>query len=451
MKKTTLYLTLLIPIAIGIGLTPIVANGQNINTAAGDHAQGYTGDNGLALSAELNNPTQVAVDAIGNLYFTDFANSRIREVNTAGIIFTVAGNGKTGYVGDGGPATNAELNNPGGIAIDKSGNVYIADADNDVVRMVNTQGNINTFAGTGTSGFSGDGSAATSAKLSAPNAVAVDGLGNVYISDAGNDRIRMVSSSGNISTVAGNGKFAYAGDNGPATSASIDYPYGIAIDGSNNLYIADYVNNRIRKVSGGTITTIAGNGTPGYTGDGAAATAAELNYPLAVAIGPDSSTVYLTDGADNVIRYIDTKGNIHTCAGNGSAGYTGDGGPATAAQMNYPYGIAVNSMGNLFIADEDNNVIRETGAVQGINELNAAINLTIYPTPASNTLNIVINNNQDQINEITIYNMLGEQVYNANTTHFPASINISNLNAGIYILRVQNAKGVLNKPFEVVR
>lgn len=446
MKKQVLFLTTL------IAVITTACTAQNIYTAAGNGTQGYSGDNGQALSAKLNNPTQVATDALGNVYITDFANSKIREINTGGIIFTLAGNGKTGYAGDGGPAVNAELNNPGGIAVDGAGNVYIADIDNNVIRKVDTKGNISTFAGTGTSGFSGDGGAATSAKLAAPNAIAVDASGNVYVSDAGNSRIRIISTTGIITTVAGNGNFAYSGDNGPATAAAINYPYGVAIDAFDNLYIADYVNNRIRKVSGGIISTVAGNGNPGYTGDGGAATTAEINYPIAVAVRPDSNLVYLADGSDNVIRYVDSKGNIHTCAGNGTAGYKGDGGPATAAEFNYPYGIAFNQIGNLFIADQNNNVIRETGGVQGVNELDNSATIGIYPNPSRGVFNIQANSQQLMTNsKIAIYNMSGEEIYSNSTVRFPFIIDLEGCNTGIYILQITGELGTFNKLIEIAR
>jgi len=441
------YTHLLLALLISM---PFVSNSQDINTVAGNNSQGFMGDNGQATAAELNNPTEVAVDAIGNIYITDFANDRIRQVNTGGIIFTLAGNGKSGYTGDNGQATNAELNNPAGIAVDNNGNIYIADASNNVVRKVNSSGVITTIAGTGTSGFSGDGNAATAAKLSDPNSVAVDGSGNVYISDAGNDRIRMVA-SGTITTVAGNGTFSFSGDGGPATAASINYPYCIALDSKGNLYIADYTNNRIRMVSSGTITTIAGNGTPGYTGDGGLATAAEITYPIGVAVDQDSGKVYITDGANSVVRYIDASSKIYTYAGNGKPGYAGDGGPATAAELNYPYGVATDKFGNLFIADEYNYVVREVLLPVGINELTNNRDIVVYPIPSSGNITIQLPTFNGQA-IVNIYDVLGQKVYTNTLSNSENNNTLGlNLNTGIYILQAETSKGILSKRIEIMK
>ena len=217
----------------------------------------------------------MAVDASGNLYIADTGNNRIRKVSATGIITTVAGNGSAGYSGDGGPATSAQLDGPEGVAVDGSGNLYIADTCNNRIRKVSATGIITTVAGNGSAGYSGDGGPATSAQLSLPAGVAVDGSGNLYIADSGNNRIRKVSATGIITTVAGNGSPGYSGDGGPATSAQLNQPAGVAVDASGNLYIADSSNNRIRKVSAtGIITTVAGNGFDGYSGDGGPATSA---------------------------------------------------------------------------------------------------------------------------------------------------------------------------------
>jgi trimeric autotransporter adhesin len=225
----------------------VTAKTNIITTVAGTRDNGYSGDNGAATSAELSNPSAVAVDAAGNIYISDFGNNRIREVDAkSGIITTIAGNGTSGYSGDGAAATAAELNNPRGLSVDAAGTVYVADFGNNCIRKI-SGGIITTIAGNGNSGYSGDGGAAASAQLNSPTAVAVDAFGNIYISDTYNNRIRKVS-SGIITTVAGNGNKNYSGNNGPATSASLNTPYGVALDASGNLYIADYYNNRIRKV-----------------------------------------------------------------------------------------------------------------------------------------------------------------------------------------------------------
>jgi sugar lactone lactonase YvrE len=443
---------LFIPI---LGLLPIVTSAQVITTIAGTSVAGSSGDKGQATAAELHNPVAVAFDGGGNLYIADFANNKIRMVSSAGVITTVAGNGSSGSSGDGGQATAAQLNNPEGVAMDIAGNIYIADAGNNVIRKVYTSGIITTLAGTLTLGFSGDGGPANKAELNGPNAIAVDDSGRVFISDASNDRIRMIDTKGIIRTVAGNGKFGFSGDNGAATAAEIDFPYGIAVDTNSNLYIADYVNSRIRKVNKtGIISTIAGNGTPGYTGDGGQATAAELNFPVAVAVG-DSGKIFTTDASDNVIRNINASGVISTYAGDDTAGYAGNGGLATAAQMNYPYGITFDAYHNLFIADQDNNVIREVIAPVGINELSMTERIRVYPIPSNGKLNMQIDNGQmaidNQRSKIDVFNIVGENVFSLSAAHFPLSVDLSSLNMGIYILRITTSRGVFNKRIEILR
>jgi sugar lactone lactonase YvrE/PKD repeat protein len=329
-----------------------------ISTVAGNGTAGYSGDGGAATNAELDNPWGVAVDGSGNLYIADCENNRIRMVNISGIINTVAGNGSLGYSGDGGAATSAKLLFPSGVAVDGSGNLYLADKYNNAIRMVNTSGIINTVADNGTWGYSGDGGAATSAELNCPAGVVLDSSGNLYIADWFNNRIRMVNTSGIISTVAGNGKEGYSGDGEAATNAELDNPGGVTMDGSGNLYIADTRNNRIRMVNtSGIISTVAGGGTGGL-GDGGAATNAELNYPIGVALD-SSGNLYIADCYNNLIRMVNkSTGFINTVAGNGTGGYSGDGEAATSAELNCPTGVALDSSGNLYIADTNNNCVR---------------------------------------------------------------------------------------------
>jgi sugar lactone lactonase YvrE len=338
-----------------------------INTVAGNGTAGYSGDGGAAINAAIRWPRSVALDAAGNIYIADYGNNRIRKLTVAtGIISTVAGNGTYGYSGDGGLATMAQLCATG-VAVDSAGNIYIADNVTRIRKVTVSTGIITTVAGNGTQGYSGDGGPATSAQLNLL-AVAVDSAGNIYISDWGNNRIRKVTAAtGIISTVAGNGAMGYSGDGGPATSASLFAPVGVAVDGAGNIYISDMSNNRIRKVtaSTGIISTVAGNGTFGYSGDGGPAINAGLRGPAGVAVDR-AGNIYIADqnwgsGNERIRRVTASTGIISTVAGNGTDGYTGDGGPATNAELYLAVGVGVDAAGNIYIADYGNNRIRIVG------------------------------------------------------------------------------------------
>lgn len=329
-----------------------------ITTVAGNGTAGYVGDSGLATNAQLNYPTSVAADAAGNLYLADTNNFRLRKVSSGGTITTVAGDGTAGFSGDSGPATSAQFSTAQSVATDANGNVYVADSGNHRIRKISTNGVLTTVAGNGASGYSGDGGPATAAKLKGAQGIATDAAGNLYIADSGNQRIRKVSSAGIITTVAGSGGYGYGGDGGLATNAQLSYPSGVAVDAAGNLYIADSNNARVRKVSpSGTITTVAGNGTPGYSGDGGPATSAQLNLPQDVAIDA-SGNLYIADSFNNRVRKVSPGGVITTVAGNGTPGYSGDGGPAASAQLLDARGLAVDAAGNLYLADSNNARVR---------------------------------------------------------------------------------------------
>ncbi len=341
-----------------VSITLALTDYFRIVTAAGSETSGFGGDGGAAAAAQLREPNGVAVDGSGNIYIADTNNHRIRKVDSGGAITTVAGSGTSGFGGDGGAAAAAQLREPGGAAVDSAGNLYIADAGNHRIRKVDSGGAITTVAGSGTSGFGGDGGAAAAAQLREPGGAAVDSAGNLYIADAGNHRIRKVDSGGAITTVAGSGTSGFGGDGGAATAAGLDNPIGVAVDSAGNLYIADAGNHRIRKVDTlGAITTVAGSGTAGYSGDGGAATAAQLSSPYGVAVD-SAGNLYIADESNHRIRKVDSGGAITTVAGSGTAGYGGDGGAATAAQLREPIGVAVDSAGNLYIADTGNHRIR---------------------------------------------------------------------------------------------
>lgn len=335
-----------------------------IKTVAGNGLAGFSGEGGRATSAQLVSTFDVAVDGQGNLFLPDYSSNVVRKVSPKGIITTVAGGG-TGAVGDGGPATNARLMQPYGVAVDQQGDLFIGEDYR--IRKVSPDGTITTVAGTGAPGFSGDGGPATSARLIDPAGLVVDAKGNLFFTDRGNVRIREVSAQGIITTVAGNGKSGFSGDGGPAISAQLNVPYGLAVDGQGNLFIADSYNYRVRKVDpSGTITTVAGDGNSGYTyngtypissGDGGPATSAHLSDAWGVAVDGQGNLLF-TEESNHRIRKVSPKGIISTVAGRGTSGYSGDGGPALSAQLNDPLGIAVDGQGSVYIADSNSAVRR---------------------------------------------------------------------------------------------
>jgi sugar lactone lactonase YvrE len=343
-------------------ITPLSGIGI-ITTVAGTGLKTYSGDGGQATAASLNYPYGVTVDAAGNMYITDTLNNRIRKVlRSSGVITTIAGDGTLSYGGDGGPATSAQLRSPFGVAVATSGDIYIADSSNWRVRLVeNSTGIITSVAGNGVSGYSGDGGQATLAAINAPTSIALDSDGNIYIATPFDDRVRkVIKNTKIITTVAGDGTSGFSGDGGLATSARLFRPYGVALDKSGNLYIADNTNNCIRLVtkSTGIITTIAGDGTTGYSGDGGPATSARLSSPFEVSVDA-SGNVYISDTYNHRVRMVTkSTGIISTLGGDGMPAYSGDGGISTSAQFFNPRGIAVDASGSLFIADTSNSRLR---------------------------------------------------------------------------------------------
>ena len=415
-----------------VGAPAAYAAAGTISTVAGDGTFGFSGDGGPATSAELSNDAGVAVDPSGDVLIGDYENGRVRLVAAAscssgcpyglssmtkGDIYTVAGDGTGGISGDGGPATSAGLGGPRAITVDSSGDLLIG-GDLARVRLVAwsscssgcpyglapmTEGDIYTVAGDGTAGFSGDGGAATSAELSDPFGVGVDANGDLLIAEVGNGRVRLVAASscssgcpyglpsmtrGDIYTVAGDGTYSYSGDGGAATSAGLNNPYGVGVDAAGDLLIADTSNGAVRLVawascsSGcpyglpsmtrGDIYTVAGNGTQGYSGDGGAGTGAQLYYPEGVSVDP-AGDLLIGDAGNSRVRLVAsascssgcpyglssmTTGDIYTVAGDGTAGFSGDGGAATSAELNAPDEIAVDARGDLLIADSQNVRVR---------------------------------------------------------------------------------------------
>ena len=377
-----------------------VANNGNVAIIAGTGIAGYSGDGGSATNAQLFSPKAVVADASGNLYIADQGNGRIRKI-ASGTVSTIAGTGTTSATPGTGPA-NSSLNY--GLALDASRNIFTADYNNNVVHKVVADGTATTVVGTGVAGFSGDGGQAVNAQLSYPTGLAIDTAGNLYICDAGNHRVRKVATDGTITTFAGSGQVGYTGDGGSAVNAALDNPVGITVDTSGNVYFADEGANVVRKVSGGNISTVAGTGTAGFSGDGGQATSATLNQPSDVAVDA-SGNILITDAGNGRLRKIASGGIITTlatasslsgvtvdAAGNayltlptsdtieevtpggtvttvagtaGAIGYAGDGGPAASAQLNFPTGITIDASGHIYFSDTHNFSVREltpTGA-----------------------------------------------------------------------------------------
>jgi sugar lactone lactonase YvrE len=318
-------------------------------------------DGGPATSTLLYSPFGVAVASAGDLYIADTDNNRVRRVTPEGVITTVVGDGAAGFRGDGGPAASARLNQPRDVAVDSAGNLYIADRFNDRIRRVTPSGIISTVAGGGgAQGFGGDGGPATRARLNRPENVAVDPAGSLYIADTGNHRIRKVGPDGVITTVAGTGTPGFNGDGVPGPQAQLNAPSDVAVDTFGNLYIADRNNHRVRRVTpAGTVSTYAGNGTAGSAGDNGPATLAQLRFPGGVAVDEAGNLYVPVVGS---IRKVSPAGIITTIAGTATEGFSGDGGPALAAQFDNPVDGAVDAAGNLYLADQRNHRVRKISA-----------------------------------------------------------------------------------------
>jgi DNA-binding beta-propeller fold protein YncE len=335
-----------------------------ITTAAGTGEKGYAGDGGPAARAQLNGPFDVGFDSAGNLYFSDTFNHCVRRVDARNnVIVTVAGCGEPGYSGDGGPAIHARFNEPYGIAVDKSGNVYVADRHNHCVRRVDAaSGNVTTFAGNGSSGFSGDDGPAARAGMVEPNGLALDpGQTRLFVADVADHRLRVVDlASGTIWTFAGTGEAEHSGDGGPATKAGIYGARAVKIAADGTVYILERQGSTLRAVDPrtGIVTTIAGTGLRSYTGDNGPALAATFDAPKELAIDRDGNLL-IVDTENHAIRRIDLRSRtVVTIAGNGRQGGEGDGGPAVAASLDRPHGAAVAPDGSIYIGDTNNHRVR---------------------------------------------------------------------------------------------
>jgi len=363
----------ILPVVIGF-LCMAMAHAGVIVPVAGNGSKGYGGNGGPASAATLSGPSSLVFDTKGNLYISDADNNVVRKVDGQGQITTVVGTGQPGYTGDGGSAVSATLSAPAGLAIDANGTLYISELNNHVVRAVTANGQIRTVAGNHLPEYSGDGGKATSASLNGPAGITVDAAGNLYIADQNNNAIRKVDGQGQISTFAGNGTNGRGGDGGPATSAMLAYPWGVTADRAGNVYITDTNNYTIRRVDkNGVITTVAGNGVTdlaGYFGDGGPAVSARLYSPRGLATDI-AGNLYIVDTGNRALRVVDGSGIIRGVAGTGRLGDGGDGGFSNQATFTFPIAAAVDSNGDVYIADNATNRVRKV--VGGTAQLYTAI------------------------------------------------------------------------------
>jgi sugar lactone lactonase YvrE len=420
-------------------LLSAICKGQMITTIAGGGVAVNTGDGGSAIIANISYPVGGFFDKNGVYYFsTNSTGNSIRKITPDKNIYLVAGTGASFYSGDNGPATAATLNRPQAVAIDKMGNVYIADAGNNRIRKVNSStGIISTIAGTGMGGFSGDGGHATSAKLLSPQDLCFDSKGNLYIAENANARVRKIDTSGIITTVVGTGTVFSSAGGGRADTTSIVGVSGLCVDQYDNLYIADWQSRVYKVTSSGIITTVVGNGISGYSGDGGSAISAST-IPLKVT-ADKLGNIYIAEYDQNRIRKVNAAGIIYTIAGNGSPSYSGNGELAVSSQVDHPAGIAADSCNNIYIADCRNHRIRKIAfnpdcipmAVAEVTETTP----TIYPTPATATVTI---NAGVAIAHISICNAVGQQVLELHPTGGKKSVeaNVQHLPAGIYVVMV---------------
>ena len=396
------------------------------------------GDDSAATAAELYGPIGIAVDSAGNIYIGDRDHNRVRKVSTTGVITTIAGTGVAGFSGDGGDATNAKINHPYGVAVDNRGNVYIADEHNFRLRMVDASGKINTIAGNGNTTYNGENNIATNANIS-PGCVALDAIGNIYITE-GDNRVSKMNTAGYINTIAGTGAIGHTGDNGPATLATMYVPYGISLDKAGNVFIAEDAGACVRKINTlGYISTIAGTGVPGYNWDTGEATLTQLYRTCGVAVD-DVGNVYIAENCR--VRMVNNMGDISTIAGNGTCGFSGDGNLANLAEVSEPTSVFVNHSGDIYICDFGNDRIRKITNTVGINSINEYTNaFTAYPSPSNGIITVSVNTALSEPIKLSVSNLLGQVINEFTiTTNKENEINLD-VPDGLYFLSAKTPTG----------
>jgi sugar lactone lactonase YvrE len=423
------------------------ASAQNITTVAGVGSTGYNGDGIPATTAAIARIGGICTNSEGELFISDLS-SRLRKVNGAGVISTIAGLGTEGYAGDNIDASLAPIAAPNGIVFDDLGNLIFCDFNNSRIRKITPSGSITTIAGTGGQGYTGDGGQAILAQIGFPSFLARDAAGNLYFAVANHHRVRKIDTFGIITTIAGTGTSGYNGEGG-AAYVNFSFPQGIAIDNVGNIYITEANANRIRKINTlGMTTTIAGTGTAGYNGDHIQATTAKINLPVGLRIDAQGN-LYFADASNNRIRKIDTNGVITTIVGTGSAIYNGDGIPAITATLNRPVDIAFDAAGSMYIADNDNFRIRKVGNVLPTDHFEIALNsITLFPNPTIDgctTLNF-----PESATEIQVVDILGKVILKEKTMG-RHRLEITHLDSGFYVVQVSFSGQTVTKKLIVGR
>ena len=411
------------------------AHSQIITTVAGCSSCPSLGDGGPATDAKLNNPISIVFDTAGNYYIADRDNNRIRKVNTGGIITTFAGRGGIGgFSGDNGPATAADISVPYGIAIDAVGNIYFTNGGNRI-RKINTAGIVTTIAGNGTGIYNGDNIPATAAGINGAGGMAIDAADNIYFTDGANQRVRKISASGIITTIAGNGISGYNGNGIAATNAEFHNPNYVCLDGAGNIYVADRYNNQVREIdASGIIHSFAGDTTFGYSGDNGPATAAKLYEPLGV-YADKFGNIYIGDTYNNVVRKVNATGIITTVAGNGIGGYSGDSGPATLGELGLPVGIAMNTEGDIYIANDGEDRVRRVSSAVFVQQINSESELEIYPNPCKSYFTIKTITGTNEPARFTLIDMTGQRIkVLQGTTNSLLVIPLDGVPRGTYVL-----------------
>ncbi|GAA4461358.1 hypothetical protein GCM10023093_05870 [Nemorincola caseinilytica] len=413
---------------------------QKIKTIAGTGAGDFGGDGFVSTGGRLHSPRDIKLDASGNVYILDYENFRIRRINAAtGIIVTVAGNGVIGYTGDGSIGTSATMW-PTGIAVNRNNELYIADGHSNVIRKLNSLGIISTVAGVGGIGTNtGNGGPANAATFGLIHGIAFDTANNLYLADAQHHVVRKIDAAGIISRYAGDDTAGYMGDDGPATTARLDSPYAVVADRAGNVFISDLKAHVVRRVdvTSGIITTYAGNGTAGFSGDGGLAGSAQLSRPAGLAMDT-SGNLYIADADNNRIRMVDAAGIITTIIGNGTPGFGGDLWYVTGCNLHTPFGVAVNNTGNIYIADALNQRVRQTYSAVGVADVSKGSELEIYPNPATGKC-VLSGLAKDET--VTIYDLTGRAISTHTAAGAILDLDITSFAPGTYMLRVATAAG----------